>query len=498
MPHDHARAVPLKPGASAPAEGPNAYSSLFDHSLDCVKLIDRDGRLMRINQCGCTALEICDPADAVGKSYFEFWSGTDAENARAAAEEAARTGAARFTGTYIQPSGKFSVWDEVLTSIRSASGDLTGYLIISRDITELTKGLNQHDALARLGALALGDGEFDDFLQTLTETLSDVLNCPLAKVLQFADEGDHLNLKAGVGWNPGLVGKAQVGVDRDSQAGYTLMVNRPVIVADLETEERFSGPLLLRQHKVRSGLSVVIPGEESRPFGVLGVHAQGLLQFTRMDADFLQSVAHLISARWRQHCARRDQLILMREMSHRSGNLLQVADSIFRQSLRFTSDIEAVKQNYSARLGSMARSSMALAKSGWSKISLHTLASETLSPFGDAIQVSGRDIVVEGELAFDLSMIWHELATNSAKYGALKSLEGEVRLSWSVVRHAEGQVLEIEWHDTSPPCSDTTGGGFGSRLIRQLVELKRKGTIEIVETPHYACKLSVPLLKGKD
>jgi two-component sensor histidine kinase len=73
-----------------------------------------------------------------------------------------------------------------------------------------------------------------------------------------------------------------------------------------------------------------------------------------------------------------------------------------------------------------------------------------------------------------------------------------VRLSWSVVRHAEGQGLEIEWHDTSPPCSDTTGGGFGSRLIRQLVELKRKGTIEIVETPHYACKLSVPLLKGKD
>ncbi len=50
MPHDHARAVPLKPGASAPAEGPNAYSSLFYHSLDCVKLIDRDGRLMRMHR----------------------------------------------------------------------------------------------------------------------------------------------------------------------------------------------------------------------------------------------------------------------------------------------------------------------------------------------------------------------------------------------------------------------------------------------------------------
>lgn len=472
------------------------YDSLFEHSLDCVKLVARDGRLLRINQCGCDSLEVCKPEDAIGQSYFEFWSGADAETARAAARQADEAGSGRFTGHYQSPSGRLTYWDEMLTSIRSDDGARLGYLIISRDITEVTIRLEQQRALAELGSIALSEEPFDSFLQTLTEVLARALQCPMTKVLQFADEADLLNLRAGVGWRDGLVGKAQVGIDKDSQAGYTLMASEPVLVSDLATESRFSGPLLLRQHNVKSGMSVVIAGSRSRPFGVLGVHSDKSREFTTADVNFLQSTANIISARWRQERADREQKTLLRELAHRAGNLLQVADSIFRHTLDSTADLDKAKEKYSLRLGAMARSCSLIARGGWEQVSVRELAEETLKPFDDRIALAGRDVVVGGELAFDLGLIWHELATNSAKYGSLSRSEGVINLDWAVTRDDGKAVLEIEWADlaTAPERAATVvSSGFGSVLIKQLVEFKHGGAVRMESDGGYRCIIQVPL-----
>ncbi|MHA6287534.1 sensor histidine kinase [Maricaulis sp. CAU 1757] len=473
-----------------------AYDSLFEHSLDCVKLVAADGRLLRINRCGCDSLEICDPSEAVGQNYFEFWSGTDAANALAAAREATEAGSGRFTGTYSSPSGRITHWDEMITAIRDPDAADAGYLIISRDVTEVTRRLSQQHALAELGSAALGEESFDDFLQALTDTVSRVLDCPMVKVLQFADDADVLQLKAGVGWNDGLVGKAMVGTERDSQAGYTLLVNDPVVVRDLETETRFSGPLLLRQHKVRSGMSVVIAGVGRRPYGVFGVHAPVLREFEDADRNFLQAVANIISARWRQECASRDHQALLQEMAHRVTNLLQVADSLFRQTFEFSTDIAAAKRTYSARLAAMGRSSAAITRGGLDTVSLAELAANALNPFGELIRVSGPDISIKGELAFDLGLIWHELATNSAKYGALKTLDGQVDLSWDVEGEGECRMLRLHWRDSSQPAAQSpdNGGGFGSKFMAQLVKVKHRGTIKVSQDTAYHCEIRLPIV----
>nr|WP_254531405.1 PAS domain S-box protein [Natrinema gelatinilyticum] len=83
--------------------------------------------------------------------------------------------------------------------------------------------------------------------------------------------------------------------DRDSQAGYTLLTEEPVIVDELATESRFSGPDLLVDHDVRSGVSVVI-GSVEEPCGVLGAHATDRREFTDHDANFVQSVANVLAA----------------------------------------------------------------------------------------------------------------------------------------------------------------------------------------------------------
>ncbi len=68
----------------------------------------------------------------------------------------------------------------------------------------------------------------------------------------------------------------------------------PVVVDDLVTEKRFSGPALLLDHGVTSGMSVVIHGPD-RPFGVFGAHTRARRVFTTDDLHFLQALANLLS-----------------------------------------------------------------------------------------------------------------------------------------------------------------------------------------------------------
>jgi PAS domain S-box-containing protein len=107
-------------------------------------------------------------------------------------------------------------------------------------------------------------------------------------------DGKGLLLRAGVGWSNGFVGVATVNAGAESQAGYTLLSNAPVIVEDLQAETRFSGPPLLRDHGVVSGLSVIIPGRD-RPFGVLGAHTVKRRAFKPDDVHFLEAVANVLS-----------------------------------------------------------------------------------------------------------------------------------------------------------------------------------------------------------
>ena len=98
---------------------------------------------------------------------------------------------------------------------------------------------------------------------------------------------------AGIGWKEGLVGQATVSAGTESQAGYTLVIKEPVIVKDFQSEKRFYEPALLCDHRVVSGLSVII-GSSDRPYGVLGAHTAKRRAFSQNDINFLQAVANVL------------------------------------------------------------------------------------------------------------------------------------------------------------------------------------------------------------
>jgi sigma-B regulation protein RsbU (phosphoserine phosphatase) len=109
-------------------------------------------------------------------------------------------------------------------------------------------------------------------------------------------------LRSGVGWKPGYIGKATVSISEESQAGYTLASGEPVVIEDLRTEKRFTGPELLLEHGVVSGMSVVISTKEG-PYGVLGAHTRTPRAFTRDEVNFLQAVSNILGSVIERHRA---------------------------------------------------------------------------------------------------------------------------------------------------------------------------------------------------
>ena len=201
----------------------------------------------------------------------------------------------------LRKSGEEFVAHLAVSLLRDPSGKPIGMVGYSQDMTaekkaraDLETRLHQQAAVARLGQHALAGGDFTALLNEAVELVAENLRVEYAKVLELLPDGRRFFLRAGVGWKEDLVGSAIVDGE-GSQAGYTLRSNEPVIVGDLATETRFSGPNLLIDHGVVSGMSVIIRGRNG-PYGVLGAHTTHLRRFTEAGIDFLQAMANVLAA----------------------------------------------------------------------------------------------------------------------------------------------------------------------------------------------------------
>jgi len=119
------------------------------------------------------------------------------------------------------------------------------------------------------------------------------LEVEYCKILERLSD-DTLLLRAGVGWEPGVVGQAVIDAQTDSQAGYTLLSNEPVIVEDLRRETRFTSPSLFHEHGIVSSVSVIIQGQD-QPFGVISACTTRRRRFTQDDTNFLQAIANVLA-----------------------------------------------------------------------------------------------------------------------------------------------------------------------------------------------------------
>ncbi|MDG2531003.1 sensor histidine kinase [Caulobacter endophyticus] len=171
------------------------------------------------------------------------------------------------------------------------------------------------------------------------------------------------------------------------------------------------------------------------------------------------------------------QRLLLDELNHRVKNTLATVQAIARQTLRGALTPEAFARAFEARLLALSQTHNALTDSQWAGAGLRQILSQELAPYDPArIAMEGPDVNLPARIALSLGMVFHELATNAAKYGALSTEAGRLRLTWSVVNDALG----FEWREEGgPPVTAPTRHGFGSRLIERSIGAELRGQVAI-------------------
>jgi signal transduction histidine kinase/ActR/RegA family two-component response regulator len=170
-------------------------------------------------------------------------------------------------------------------------------IAIERHQTEavLERRARQQAAVSELGQTALVSNDLTQLMGEAARVVSEHLGVEYCKILELLPSGEALLLRAGVGWEEGLVGSATVGAGLKSQAGYTLLSQEPVIVWDLNEETRFQSSELLRNRGVVSGIDVALLGQDG-PWGIMGAHTTRYRRFSEDDLHFFQAVANVLAA----------------------------------------------------------------------------------------------------------------------------------------------------------------------------------------------------------
>jgi PAS domain S-box-containing protein len=188
--------------------------------------------------------------------------------------------------------------------------------------------LRQQTALARFGELALRSDDLDEILTEACRLVGEALGTDLAKVMELQDDGETLLVRAGVGWKPGIVGKATSKASDRTSEGHALKTGRPMVSPDIALETRFRYPPFLVENGVKAVANVVILGGKDRPpFGLLQIDSRQPRRFTDSDTTFLRTYANLITAavnRLRTAEALRDREARLRTSEERFRRIAEI------------------------------------------------------------------------------------------------------------------------------------------------------------------------------
>jgi two-component sensor histidine kinase len=186
----------------------------------------------------------------------------------------------------------------------------------------------------------------------------------------------------------------------------------------------------------------------------------------------------------------------MRELSHRTKNLLAVIMAMVRQTTRTTTNVEELQSQLIQRLQSLSASHDLLTQSDWGTTLIRAVVDAELAPYRQTeehrITIEGPDIPLAPNDALSLGLAVHELATNAAKYGALTKAGGEVSVVWNL---ATPRLVRLEWRERGgPPVKAVRGRGFGTDLIEKIVANELDNPVNLsFDEEGVSCTLLIPV-----
>lgn len=275
--------------------------SIVETEPECVKIISKDIELVEINPAGLAMLEADSITQLRQRPLMEFVAPefrdeyVEMHRRVIAGEHAAlEYQAVGLRGTCLWLDTRAVPW-------RNPDGDIVGVLSITRDVTNhkqfehaLARRSQQQAVVLQLGLEALTATTLDSLFHRAADTVATALGADYTAVLQVLPGRDKALLRAGYGWEDGIVGKYELPISGDTPAGITLQHQTPVLLDDVANDARLPVRTWHIKHEVACIACVAIRGA-GQPWGILAAHSKRTNAFSENDVSALQEVANVLA-----------------------------------------------------------------------------------------------------------------------------------------------------------------------------------------------------------
>jgi two-component sensor histidine kinase len=188
--------------------------------------------------------------------------------------------------------------------------------------------------------------------------------------------------------------------------------------------------------------------------------------------------------------AEQQRELLIGELNHRVKNTLALVQALAAHTRHAAVSPTDFEQAFTSRLHALGHAHDLLTQTHWKGTSLHQVIETGLAPFSvyDAsqsrVEVSGPQVWLNSNTAVTLTLAFHELATNAAKYGALSSNKGRVKIFWAAQPADDPTEVLLQWRESDGPGVEAPSRkGFGTMLIEKVLAYEAEGEAKLEFLP---------------
>ncbi|WP_338610957.1 histidine kinase dimerization/phosphoacceptor domain -containing protein (plasmid) [Pelagibacterium nitratireducens] len=348
--------------------------------------------------------------------------------------------------------------------------------------------IERQKALGDFGELALRSDHLLEVLSQACHLVGRALGTNLAKILEITPGGDQVLVKAGVGWEPGIVGSTRFPFGDKTAEGQAIEQRRPITTTNIATDTKYERPKFMRNAGVVATINVPILLPGAIVYGLLQVDSLEERDFSQEDIDFVRTYAmflgpvidRLHKVHSLQESLSKNQRLL-RELEHRIKNNIGAIGSLVRTKVREANSdetrealkvvearVETLRLVHEQLYATDAFESLCM-REYVSKLveGLRNLHEEAVK--GVSLSIDIDDVGLATDTAMPLGLIVNEFVTNSFKY-AFDDDDGQGEIAIRITR-TEGGNLLLHLSDNGtglPEDSATSHKGTGMQLIEGL------------------------------
>jgi two-component sensor histidine kinase len=384
-------------------------------------------------------------------------------------------------------------------SIAPAAKKPNGVLNNGEAETETADQANHARLLQDISTSLIRENDINALYERIVDGAMALMDADFGSMQEFQPERNELLLLAWRGFHPESASFwDRVGLDSvHTTCGVAFNSSQRIIVSDVEDCDYMQGSADLDHYRLsgmRAMQSTPLVSRSGELLGMISTHWRASHHPSENALQLLDVLARQAADLIERTRSEARILLLANEAEHRAKNILATVQAMVKLSHADTAD--GLKTSIYGRIQALANVHRLFAESRWNGADLHTLAHEELSPFqveGDGrVQVEGVKVTLKPDVAQVMGIAFHELSTNSVKYGALSTPGGRIHVSWFV---ETPECLKLQWTETGGPAvTAPSRQGFGTHILTNMISHSLRGDVQFDwRASGLVCKISIPI-----